>query len=187
MNKKKVVLIHGLGGSPNGGWRPWLMRKLADADIYAYSLAMPDPDTPSPVAWEREISTVVESDKESDFYLVGHSLGVPAILRYLERSKSDNVLGAILVSGPLSKTNNEWVDNFLLSGFDFRKINSDCRQFVVIHGDDDPLVPVEDAKSLSLKLDAKLIIIKGGGHLNGDSGWYELPDCLRGLQEMWEI
>ena len=26
---KKVLIVHGLGSKPNGGWRPWLLAELA--------------------------------------------------------------------------------------------------------------------------------------------------------------
>jgi hypothetical protein len=32
---KKVFIIHGFQGKPNGGWRPWLEGELALLDIYA--------------------------------------------------------------------------------------------------------------------------------------------------------
>jgi len=43
---KKVFIIHGFEGEPNGGWRPWLMRELAKFDVYASALPMPTPEKP---------------------------------------------------------------------------------------------------------------------------------------------
>jgi len=43
---KKVFIIHGFEGSPNGGWRPWLMAELEQHDVYACALSMPNPDNP---------------------------------------------------------------------------------------------------------------------------------------------
>ena len=44
---KKVFIVHGFEGEPNGGWRPWLMGELAKKDIYACALPMPIPSSPN--------------------------------------------------------------------------------------------------------------------------------------------
>jgi predicted alpha/beta hydrolase family esterase len=41
----------------------------------------------------------------------------------------------------------------------------------VIHGDNDPLVPVAQAQFLADKLQASFTLIKDGGHLNGSAGY----------------
>lgn len=71
---KKVFIIHGFEGSPNGGWRPWLMLELEKKDVYACALAMPHPENPLCSEWVQEIERHVIQNKEDDIYLVGHSL-----------------------------------------------------------------------------------------------------------------
>lgn len=182
---KKVFIIHGYQGSPNGGWRPWLMSELEDLDIYACALSMPSPSEPICEEWMEEIARHVETNKNDEIYLVGHSLGVPAILRYLEKKyMGENVKGAVLVSGPVGLTQNKTLDEFLNTPFDFEKIKSKVSKFVVIHGDNDPRVPLSDAEILSTELDASLVIVKNGGHLNGSSGFRQLPECLDALKDI---
>jgi predicted alpha/beta hydrolase family esterase len=71
---KKVFIIHGFEGSPNGGWRPWLMSELEKKDMYACALAMPHPENPICSEWVGEIGRHVIQNKQDDIYLVGHSL-----------------------------------------------------------------------------------------------------------------
>jgi len=182
---KKVFLIHGFQGSPNGGWRPWLMAELEKQDIYACALPMPTPDDPHTEAWITEISRQVELGTQDEIYLVGHSLGVPAILRYVEAlPESHPVRGIILVSGPIQPLGKEGVDSFLDTPFNFSLITSRIQNIVVIHGDNDPNVPLEQAQLLADSIKARLLIIPNGGHLNGSSGWTELPQCLEALTGM---
>ena len=181
---KKVFIIHGFQGSPNGGWRPWLMGELEKQDIYACALSMPNPENPVSAEWVDEIRRHIEQNKNEEIYLVGHSLGVSAILRYLESNEAINISGAILVSGPSEKNNNRKIDSFLNKEFDFVKIKSHCKAFSIIHGDNDQNVPLDNAKFLSKKLDSELIIIPNGGHLNGSAGWLTLPQCLDTLMRM---
>ena len=180
---KKAFMIHGFEGSPNGGWRPWLMGELEKDDIYSCALSMPTPDDPKLDEWVDEIQIHVDRNKNDEIYLVGHSLGVPAILRFLETS-STKVKGVVLVSGPLHTTDNEKVNRFFLTPFDFNAIKSNSEKFLVIHGDNDTRVPLSDAVEFQKIFGCELIVIKNGGHLNGSSGWTKLPELLEGLQKM---
>ena len=181
---KKVFIIHGFEGTPNGGWRPWLMGELERQEIYACALSMPTPENPVCKEWIDEISRHIERNVKDEIYLVGHSLGTPAILRYLENAQARPILGAVLVSGPSEKNNNRKIDNFLEKNFNFEKIKSNCKEFYIIHGNNDRNVPVANAEFLSQNLSGELIVVKNGGHLNGSSGWFELPQCLTALNKM---
>ncbi len=183
---KKVFIIHGLEGSPNGGWRPWLMGELDKEDIYACALSMPTPESPVCAEWVEEIARHVERNKNDEIYLVGHSLGVPAILRYLESGEAGpNVNGAVLVSGPCEKNGNQKIENFFCKPFDYLAVKSRVRRFLVIHGDNDTHVPLSNAETLSKELNGELIVISNGGHLNGSSGWNTLPQSLAALNKMF--
>lgn len=181
---KKVFIIQGFEGEPNSGWKPWLMVELAKDDIYACSLAMPRPEAPIVSEWVEEINRQVEFNPNDDIYLVGHSLGVPAIFKYLESKNAKKIKGAVLVSGPVEAEAHEPIVQFLEGGFDFEKIKSKSDKFVVIHGDNDPLVPLSEAETISEKLDCELVIIENGKHLNGSAGWNELPQCLEVLKKI---
>ncbi|MEW6617638.1 MAG: alpha/beta fold hydrolase [Patescibacteria group bacterium] len=180
----KVFLIHGFEGSPNGGWRPWLMTKLNEHEAWACSLSMPSPEKPILKEWLDEIKLHVERNQNDNIYLVGHSLGGTVILRYLEIYDDKNIKGIILVSTPCEKTQNRKIDNFLETDFDYNLIKSRVKNITVIHGADDPWVSPENAKHIAEKTNGKLILIPNGKHLNDSSGFRELPECLDVLLEM---
>ena len=181
MTESRVFLIHGFEGKPNGGWRPWLLGALGRENVFACSLAMPTSDAPKKEEWIQEIRRAVGAPGEPVF-LVGHSLGGPAILQYLATlPENSKIGGAILVSSPahLSKDDeHNPIANFFKPDFDFDHIKKVCGQFTVIHGTDDPVVPFSDAKEISKKLSCELIPIINGKHLNGAAGIYELPEAF---------
>ncbi len=113
---------------------------------------------------------------------------MPAILHYLETLPvGGGIGGAVLVSGPihvLSKDKYRPIDHFMNTPFDFGKIKNVCEKFVVIHGDNDEAVPFSHGEELSKAFLCKLVPVPNGGHLNGSSGWYELPEALESLTEM---
>jgi hypothetical protein len=181
---KKVFLVHGFEGSPNGGWRPWLMVELEKQGVYSCALAMPSPSNPVPSEWVEEIKRHVESNPRDQIYLVGHSLGSPAILRFLESTNAKNVKGVVLVSSPAYKTKKKKVAIFLEKPFNFKIIKSKTKSFLIIHGDNDQSVSLDQGKYLAKELRGKLVVIRKGGHLNGSAGWYKLPQCFKGLMDM---
>ena len=180
---KKVFIIHGFKGWPNGGWRSWLMSELDKKEIYACSIFLPNPNNPSLKDWTGEISRYIKMNKGDEIYLVGHSLGVTAILRCLENIP-ENISGAVLVSGPIKPVENNLISSFLSEPFDFEKIRSKALKFLIIHGDNDSRVPFENAQILSKGLGCNLTVIKNGGHLTGSEGWKKQPQVLAGLVEM---
>ena len=184
---KKVFIIHGFEGSPNGGWRPWLMSELEKLDIYACALPMPGPERPLCDEWVAELKRQLLQHASDEIYLVGHSLGVSAILRYLEKSSARTVEGAVLVSGPAINPQNPKLETFFQHDLDYHSIRSRSRAFALIHGDDDPLVPLSDAHLLARELGGTLHIVSQGGHLNGSSGWRTLPICLQTLKKMCSV
>lgn len=183
-NKPQIFLIHGFEGAPNGGWRPYLMRELEKQDIYACSLSMPSPEAPKIDEWLEEIKRHIDRNQDNDIYLVGHSLGGTAVLRYLEKYTSPNLKGAVIVSAPCFQNTNEKTRDFLSSDFDWLKMKNKISKVVVIQGNDDPLVPVSDAQKIAQELDGELILIPNGKHLNGSAGFIELPEALLAIIEM---
>lgn len=178
----KVFLIHGFQGVPNGGWRSWLMGQLSEKDIYACSLSMPNPYEPKLTEWLEEIKRVVERNPNDDIYLVGHSLGGTAILHFVEKYNFPNLKGFVSVSAPCGGVNNDKIKEFLDKDFDFKLIREKVNKIAVIHGDDDPLVPVSQAEKIAKETQGKLIIIPNGQHLNGSAGFVTLPECLEVLE-----
>ncbi len=173
-------------GRPIFGWTPWLMDKIVKLNASVVSLSMPNPNEPIKEEWVAKITEELGKPGE-DKYLVGHSLGSVAILRYLETlSTEERIGGVFLISCPMEKlhTNNDQsklrlIDNFLESKFDFDKIKKVCKNFVIVHGDNDAKVPLFHAEKLRDFLSAELIIVNGGGHLGEMDGVYELP-------QLWE-
>ncbi|MFA7193463.1 MAG: alpha/beta hydrolase [Candidatus Paceibacterota bacterium] len=180
---KKVFIIHGFNSCPNSSWIPWLMGELKLKDVYACSLAMPNPEAPICSEWVNEISRHVGLNKNDEIYFVGHSLGVAAILNYLQNSDK-SFPGAVLVAGRFEKSNNPLTENFY-KDFDFEIIKSNLKDVSIIHGDNDTLVVVENAYKLGDKLDKEPIIIPNGVHLNGSAGWKKLPEVLEELEKMF--
>ena len=190
---KKILIVHGFGGIPNAGWLPWLMEELAKKNIYACALPMPDSKKPVVSKWIEEINHAVENAPEDEIFLVGHSLGATAVLKYLESvSENKKISGVVLVSGlisPLDPENSTSVyraiDSFVVPPLDFEKVKNKAEKFSVFHSIDDPAVPFSHAERISNALNCKLVKLEKGGHffILAQPICYEIPELLELILE----
>ncbi len=175
MCSMKALIFHGTMGSPDGNWFPWLQGELTSKGWGVDVPVFPTPEEQSLKNW-----IGVVQGKDADL-LIGHSLGATLVLRLTEL-KLINPTNAVLVSPVIQKINNEEYDllnsSFINDGFDWDKIKSAPTKLTVLHGDDDPYVPVDHARQLSDYIDAPLHIIKNGGHLNADAGYTQFSEIL---------
>lgn len=180
ISQQKVLLVHGYKTTPNGAWFPWLMGELKKMAVFAVALDMPTPETPKQDEWVAEIAHAVDRHKESEVYLVGHSLGVAAILVYLQSEQAQPVLGTVLVSGRIHPLENLKTAGFYQQ-FDYAKIAKMSKGFVVIHATDDDMVSYENGVELARELGVELVTLSEGKHLTGSQGVFTLPSALEGL------
>ena len=183
-SNKKVFLIHGFQGTPNGGWRPYLMSELEKHDVYACALSMKNPDEPQLSQWLEEIKRRGDYNPKDEIYLIGHSLGGTTILRYIEQFDCKNIKGVVIASAPCHQNKNEKIQNFLETDLNWSIMKNKVSNVVVIHGSDDPNVSMSDAEEIAKELGGKLIVIPNGKHLNGSAGFTQLPEALSALTEM---
>ena len=123
---------------------------------------------------------------ERDSIFVGHSLGPAFILSVLERLEHP-VRASFFVSGFVGALGNQAFDNinrsFVERPFDYQKIRSNCRKFMLFHADNDPYVPVEKARELAERLGGTLEIVKGAGHFNEAAGYTKFELLLSKIAE----
>ena len=116
-------------------------------------------------------------------------------MRYLESlPRKIKVGGAVFLAGwvHLTEESNETEEDaeiakpWLETQLNWDKIRSHSNKFIGIFSDDDPLVPISDAKIFESKLGAKIIIEHGKDHFSGSSGIKELPSALDAVTGMAE-
>jgi len=178
-----IFLIHGIYGSPEENWFPWMKEQLTakGCDVYVPPFRTREPKTLL-YNWLEEFEAYREHIQE-DSIIIGHSMGVPFALKILE---STPVQSAYLVSGfmtnPINKFSEVMAD-FTDRQFDFPAITRNCKKFEIIHSDNDPYVPIEKTEELSKTLEAPITLIKNAGHFNTDAGFTEFPQLLEMIEQ----
>jgi len=169
-----IYIFHGLGSTPQDNWFPWLKKEVQLLGHIVIAPPFPHPSNPKLEEW----LNAVESFSFQDAILVGHSLGVPFMLKLLETRKAK---AAFLVAGfcsPLGLSLDQRVKTFLAS-FHWQKIQSNCPSFTILNSDNDPYIPLSKAQELAQNLNSPLTIINKAGHFNQTT----LPLLLEKMKE----
>ncbi len=182
---KRVIIVHGYTGHPGKNWFPWLKAKLEELGHEVLVPAMPSPDKPLLSEWLPHLHEAV-SAPDKDTYLVGHSLGCPTILRYIESLDVDEKIGgALLVAGfaePLPHL--PQLDSFTSDEWNDQAVVSHANNITILNSRDDKAVPFFNAEHVRDRFKAKLVAIDSAGHINEKSGHTQVPFVLNELKDM---
>ena len=178
---KRVFIIHGWGGYPEEGWRPWVREKLVAKGFEVFLPAMPNTDHPKQHAWTNHLQNIV-GKPDIETYFIGHSLGCISILRYLEiLEPNTKVGGVILVAGFDDGLGVPELHDFFRTPINWEKIKSHSDNFVSIESDNDPYGLLKYNDVFKNKLNAETIIAHNMKHFSGNDGITELPIVLEYL------
>ena len=181
----KAVIFHGTLGSPEGNWFPWLRSTLTNEGWNVAIPSLPTPKNQSLDSWTTAFKNQMSDPNDIDL-LIGHSLGATFILRLLENNLVQPQQ-VILVSAFIDKIDNVEYDtlnhSFINHPYQWDMIKQNSKKITLLHGSDDPYVPLEQPKTIAKNLGAPLHTIKNGGHLNTESGYTEFPDIFSYIHE----
>lgn len=185
---KRVFIVHCWEGYPEYCWYPSVKRGLEENGFKVQVPEMPETDFPKLEKWFPTLKNAI-GKPDKDTYLVGHSIGCVAILRYLESlDKGERIGGAILVAGFTDDLGFEELENFFETPIDFEKVQSRCPKFVAIHSDSDPYVALKYGNIFKEKLGAGVIIKHNMGHFSGpvddEKSCIELPDVVESILQL---
>ncbi|GGD08242.1 RBBP9/YdeN family alpha/beta hydrolase [Aureimonas glaciei] len=176
---RRVVILHGAHGGPDTNWFPWLGAELESGGVEVVRPRFPTPLGQSLSTWTEAYHLALRPLPPAATVLVGHSLGAAFALRLVEQAR-DPFAGLFLAAGfvgalglPDYDTMNQ---SFFASPFDWPTIRA--RQGLSVRcwaGDDDPYVPLARSQEIATHLNAPLDIVRGGGHLNGETGFTTFP------------
>ena len=176
---KRIILLHGKGGTSRGAFKPALKKKLEAFGYEVHSPQLPNAEEPN-------------DDEQADFLqrnfaldentaILGHSFAGIVALRLLERGVK---LGRVtLLATPFSSIFKDGkkrpsVSAALHKGFDWKKIKQNCNGFVALYDTFDPIVPVADGERYAKELGCyQMNVAAQKPHFNGDSE----PEILRAI------
>jgi len=178
-NIRRVIIVHGWADDPRQGWIAWLCTKLRAEGIDAVAPTMPDPQKPHIEAW---LDTLRETIGEIDegTALVGHSLGVYVLLRYLNSCRQGEKLGKLILVAGFAGHERTAQGKRALPEVEFDHIKKFVSSIYCVYSDDDKVVPPEWSEQLGIALGAQNVVDGGKGHFAGLRGC----DTLESVYEL---
>lgn len=173
-NVRRVIIVHGWADDPSKGWISWLVRELTAQGIHTIAPPMPNPKKPNIEAWVEEVVKVVGGLDENTI-LVGHSLGVYVLLRYLDVCTGSGKLAKLILVAGFAGHERQEQGKRALPEVDFAKIRQRAERIYSIYSDNDEVLPSEWSLQLGKVLGATNILDPGKGHFAGLHGCEELP------------
>lgn len=185
----RVVVLHGAHGGPDTNWFPWLHAELEARGFEVIRPCLPTPQGQSLTNWLDAYDRAA-GPLSATTALVGHSLGAAFALRLVERA-TEQVAGLFLAAGFVGALGLPDYDpinaSFFATPFDWAGIRERrgrlCRCWA---GDDDPYVPLARSRDVADHLGVELEIVRGGGHLNAETGFTTFPQLRDALLSFLE-
>ncbi|MGV9677411.1 RBBP9/YdeN family alpha/beta hydrolase [Nocardia sp. NPDC003482] len=181
----RIFIVHGYSASPSSHWFPWLADRLTAAGHSTSIVELPTPTAPIRSEWEHSVATAVGA-VDADTVLVTHSLGTITALRVLaDRPDPWELGGLIAVSGfldPLPALPE--LDDYLADRPEIAPLAPRITTRVMIHSDNDAIVPPAASRAVAAALDADTIVIPSGGHFLADEGFTALPEALAAVERI---
>ena len=185
----RAIIIHCWEGYPEYCWYPYAKKELEARGFEVKVPALPHTENPKLDEWLTALKEVM-GEPDEDLYLIGHSLGCAAIMRYLE-SLTDNkkIGGVVFVAGFNENVGYDEIQSFFETPIDLSRVKAGSKNgFVAIHSDDDPHVDLKYADVFREKLGAEIIIKHNAKHfsgaIEGEESCLKLPDVIAGMEKL---
>lgn len=167
---KKVLILHGWGGSFYPHWQAHLASDLIKENYEVSFPQLPNMDFPKLEEWKAFIKKEVEHFKPN--IVVCHSLGNIVWFHLLD--ELDIALDKLMLVAPVRQ---ECAIEEIQSFFPYpipKELKS--HEVIMAASDNDPYLTLEEAIALQQKLNVGMKIMENAGHINAQSGFGKL-DC----------
>ena len=176
---KRVLLLHGWGGSNFPHWQSWLAGEIAKDYGCVYFLKFSDFDRPKYELWMQELKTALEKFKPD--IVVCHSLANTLWFHYCQTQRLEKKLQKLYLVAPPSM---DCAIDELREFFPVTLPSSlNAAHSLLITSTNDPYMTQDEAQNLQKKLGVKMEVLENAGHINADSGFGEWQWMLQELQK----
>jgi len=165
---KKVLLLHGWGGSDYPHWQSWLASELVKEYACINFLCFSNFDTPKLDAWTNELQAVLEDFKPD--IVICHSLANTLWFHLCNTTQLQTIENLYLVAPPSMRCEVEEIKEF----FPQKSPTSlYAKEVFLIGSTDDPYMSLAELHQLQKELNVELKVLDSAGHINTQSGFGE--------------
>jgi len=165
---KKVLLLHGWGGSDSPHWQSWLAGELAKDYGKVSFLEFSNYDFPNLGMWKKELKQ--ELDEFKPDIVICHSLANTLWFHLCEDDNFIEVQKLYLIAPPSLACEIEELKSFFPIHM---PTNPHAKETILVTSTNDPYMSIDEAKELQSSLGVEMKVLQNAGHINADSGFGE--------------
>jgi len=178
MQNKRVLIIHGWGGSDYPHWQAWLASELIKQNYVLSFPSLPKRDLPNFKEWCECVKKEVLHF--SPDIVVCHSLGNILWFHLLETLDIKPLEKLLLVAPVRKDCEVEELKDF----FPYKvPQNLKTNKALLMVSTNDIYMNLHEASELQHELNVEMRILENAGHLNADSGFGEFKEVLDWINE----
>jgi len=175
---KRVLIVHGWGGSDYPHWQSWLAGELAKDYGCVYFLKFSDVDNPIKDKWNKEFLDALK-DFNPDI-VVCHSLANTLWFHLANEQKLKKVQKLFLVAPPSMTCHIEELSEFFPCEIPSELYTDDT---LLIGSTNDPYMDEGELLRLQAELGVDIKLLENAGHINADSGFGEWDFILEEVKK----
>ena len=170
---KKVLILHGFGGSDYPHWQAWCASELIKKNYIVSFPELPNKNQPKLEEWLNFLEQ--EFNHFQPNIVVCHSAANMLWFHFVNRYNIKQVEKLMLVAPVSQNCELKEIESF----FPY-PINEDlkAKEIIMVGSTNDPYMSSDEAINLQSKLNIGLKILEDAGHINADSGYGELSCAI---------
>jgi predicted alpha/beta hydrolase family esterase len=163
--QKRVLILHGWGGSDYPHWQAKLASKIAcNYGIVSFPL-LKNPHFPTLKNWLKQLDSEIKTFKPN--IIVCHSLANTLWFWYANEHKY-TVDKLYLVAMPSLETKEETIKSFFPCP---TPASLNAKEAIFVSSSDDKWCNTKEVQAIAKKYGAKLKVLQNAGHINANSGF----------------
>lgn len=176
--KKRVLILHGLGGSDFPHWQSWLSAELAKDYGCVSFPKLSNFDFPSKDVWIKELLKELEDFKPN--IVVCHSLANILWFHICNNFKPAQIEKLYLVAPPSLTCDIKELESFYPCEI---PKNLYAKKSLLITSTNDPYMTQDEALLLQKELNIEMKVFENAGHINSSSGYGEWTWMLEEIRK----
>jgi len=183
---KNAVVLHGTDANSKDNWFPWLKKELEKRGYTVWVPDLPKANRPNIKRYNEFILKNRNWQPNEETILIGHSSGAVAVLGLIQALPANVFIKkAILVAPFTNDLGWDSLKDLFEPPLDYAKIKHHAKEFIILHSDNDPYIPMKQAEEISKRLNTPLNIQHKQGHfaISSDPKYKEFPLLLTLIPE----
>ncbi len=165
---RKVLLLHGWGGSDYPHWQSWLAGEIAKNYATVSFFAFSDFENPKLDVWKDELKQQLKEFNPD--IVICHSLANTLWFHLCNEGELKEIQKLILVAPPSNSSEIQELKSFFPL---VTPQNLYAKEAILVTSTDDPYLTIDEAKELQETLGIEMKVLANAGHINADSGYGE--------------